>query len=57
MSSLSLVRVCVNVIVHRSRMIAKLPRDRFATPRIVFQIATKSNIPIVQESIDPVIAV
>jgi cellulose synthase/poly-beta-1,6-N-acetylglucosamine synthase-like glycosyltransferase len=53
-SSLALVRVYIYVFTYRSRMIAKSPRDRFATPRIIFQITTKGNIPIVQNSINRV---
>jgi hypothetical protein len=53
-SSLSLARVFVYVLAYRSRMIAKPTRERFGTPSIIFQITTKGNIPIVQESVNRV---
>jgi hypothetical protein len=53
-SSLALARVYIFVLRYRSRMVAKPPREKFATPRMIFQITTKGNIPIVQESINRV---
>jgi cellulose synthase/poly-beta-1,6-N-acetylglucosamine synthase-like glycosyltransferase len=35
-------------------MIAKPTKERFGTPRIIFQITTKGNIPIVQETVNRV---
>ena len=57
LSSLSLVRVYIFVLAYRSRMVAKPPRERFQTPRIFFQITTKGNISVVQESVNRVNAV
>jgi hypothetical protein len=35
-------------------MISNSPREEFGTPYLIFQITTKGNIPIVQESVDRV---
>ena len=56
-SSLALVRVHVFVFAYRSKMIVKSPRERFETPKIIFQLTTKGDIPIVQESVNRVNAV
>ena len=56
-SSLSLVRVYIYVLAYKSRMIAKPARERFGTPRVVFQTTTKGNIPVVQETVNRVNAV
>ncbi len=53
-SSLSLARIYIFVLAYKSRMIAKPARERFGTPRIIFQITTKGNIPIVQETVNRV---
>ncbi len=53
-SSLSLIRVYIFVVAYKSRMIAKPARERFGTPRIIFQITTKGNIPIVQDTVNRV---
>ncbi len=53
-SSLALVRVYVFVLAYRSKMIVKPPREKFSTPSMIFQITTKGNIPIVQESVNRV---
>jgi egghead protein (zeste-white 4 protein) len=53
-SSLSLFRVYVFVLAYRSRMIAKPNRESFGTPRLIFQLTTKGNIPVVQESVNRV---
>jgi cellulose synthase/poly-beta-1,6-N-acetylglucosamine synthase-like glycosyltransferase len=53
-SSLALVRVYVFVLAYRSKMVAKSPREEFGTPYLIFQITTKGNIPIVQESVNRV---
>ncbi len=51
-SSLSLIRIYIYVIAYKSRMIAKPAREKFGTPRMIFQITTKGNIPIVQETVN-----
>ncbi len=56
-SSLALVRLYFYVLAYRSRMVAKPPKEKFGTPRVIFQITTKGKIPIVQESIDRINAV
>jgi beta-1,4-mannosyltransferase len=53
-SSLSLVRLYYYVLAYKSRMIGKPTKERFGTPRIIFQITTKGNISIVQESVNRV---
>jgi hypothetical protein len=53
-SSLALIRVYVFVLIYRSKMISNSPREEFGTPYLIFQITTKGNIPIVQESVDRV---
>ena len=52
LSSLALVRLYICVFSHKSKLIAKPSRERFGTPRILFQVTTKGNIPIVQETVD-----
>jgi hypothetical protein len=54
MSSLLFVRLYIHVIMYRSKIIAKPVKERFGTPIIIFQITTKGNIPIVQETVDRV---
>src|SRR4030066_2411946 len=52
LSSLALVRLYICVFSHKSKLIAKPSRERFGTPRILFQVTTKGNIPIVKETVD-----
>src|SRR4030066_1405199 len=51
-SSLALIRLYVCVFSHKSKLIAKPAREKFGTPRILFQVTTKGNITIVQETVD-----
>src|SRR3989304_4411762 len=51
-TSLALVRLYICVFSHKSKLIAKPAREKFGTPRILFQVTTKGNIPIVQETVD-----
>lgn len=51
-SSLALVRLYICVFSHKTRLIANPAREKFGTPRILFQVTTKGNIPIVQETVD-----
>jgi len=56
-SSLALVRAYVFVFTYRSKIIAKPSRTKFNTPTVIFQITTKGNISVVQETINRVHAI
>jgi len=53
-SSLALVRVYFFVFSYRTKIISKPSKSKFNTPQIIFQITTKGNIPVVQETINRV---
>ncbi len=54
LSSILFVRFYFYLISQHSKLIAKPPRERFGTPKIIFQVTTKGNIGIVQETINRV---
>jgi len=54
LSSLLFIRFYVYLLVHRSKLIAKPVKERFGTPEILFQVTTKGNIGIVQDTIDQI---
>ena len=54
LTSLSFLRFYIYVIGYRKKIIGKPMKRRFRTPEIIFQITTKGNIPIVQETVDRV---
>ncbi len=53
-SSLSLLRLYFFVAAYKSKLVFKPTKERFETPRIIFQITTRGNIPIVQTTVDRV---
>lgn len=57
LSSLLFIRFYIYIVTYRSKLIAKPTKERFSTPKIIFQVTTKGNIPIVQETINRVNAV
>ncbi len=56
-SSFLFVRFYVYLVISKFKLIAKPLKERFGTPRIIFQVTTKGNIPIVQDTINRVNAV
>ena len=54
LSSILFIRFYFYLISQHSKLIAKPPRERFGTPKIIFQVTTKGNIGIVQNTIDRV---
>jgi len=54
LSSILFIRFYFYLIKQHSKLVAKPPRDRFGTPKIIFQVTTKGNIGIVQNTIDRV---
>jgi hypothetical protein len=54
LSSLLFIRFYVYLLAHRSKLIAKPVKEKFGTPEILFQVTTKGNIGIVQDTIDQI---
>lgn len=54
LSSILFIRFYFYLISQHSKLIAKPPRERFGTPKIIFQVTTKGNIGIVQNTVDRV---
>jgi egghead protein (zeste-white 4 protein) len=54
LSSLLFIRFYIYFFPHRSNLIARPTKDRFGTPKIIFQVTTKGNIGIVQGTVDRV---
>ena len=54
LSSILFIRFYFYLISQHSKLMAKPAKDRFGTPRIIFQITTKGNMGIVQETINRV---
>ena len=54
LSSILFIRFYFYLISQHSKLIAKPPRERFGTPKLIFQVTTKGNIGIVQNTIDRV---
>lgn len=57
LSSILFIRFYYYLISQHSKLMAKPSKERFGTPKIIFQVTTKGNIGIVQETIDRVNAV
>lgn len=57
LSSVLFIRFYIYLFSHHSKLIAKPVRERFGTPRILFQVTTKGNIGIVQDTINQINAV
>jgi beta-1,4-mannosyltransferase len=57
LSSILFIRFYIYLFAHHTKLIAKPVKDRFGTPKILFQVTTKGNIGIVQETIDRINAV
>jgi len=54
LSSILFIRFYFYLIANHSKLVAKPSKERFGTPRIIFQITTKGNIGIVQETVNRV---
>jgi len=54
LSSILFIRFYFYLISQHSKLVAKPIKERFGTPKIIFQITTKGNIGIVQETINRV---
>ncbi len=57
LTSFLFVRFYFYIFAHRSKLIAKPEKERFGTPKIIFQVTTKGNIGVVQETINRINAV
>jgi cellulose synthase/poly-beta-1,6-N-acetylglucosamine synthase-like glycosyltransferase len=53
-SSFLIIRYYIYLIAHRSKFQPKPIKEKFATPRVIFQVTTKGNIRIVQDTINRV---
>jgi hypothetical protein len=51
-SALAFARFYVYGLRHFGALIARPEKRRFNTPKIIFQITTRGNMPIVQETVD-----
>lgn len=54
LSSILFIRFYFYLIANHSKLVAKPMKERFGTPRILFQVTTKGNIGIVQETVNRV---
>lgn len=54
LSSLLFIRFYIYLLAHHSKLIAKPVKERFGTPKILFQVTTKGNIGIVQDTVDQI---
>lgn len=54
LSSILFVRFYLYLMAHHSKLTAKPTREKFGTPKIIFQVTTKGNIAIVQETVNRV---
>ena len=57
LSSLLFIRFYIYLFAHHSKLIATPAKERFETPKILFQVTTKGNIGIVQDTINQINAV
>ena len=57
LSSLLFIRFYLYLFAHHSKLIAKPVKEKFGTPKIIFQVTTKGNIGIVQDTINRINAV
>jgi beta-1,4-mannosyltransferase len=56
-SSLPFIRFYIHIAHYRTKLISKPIKEKFGTPKLIFQVTTKGNIPIVQDTVDRVNAV
>ena len=56
-SSILFIRFYIYIATYRTKLISKPQKEKFGTPRLIFQVTTKGNIPIVQETVDRINAV
>lgn len=54
LSSLLFIRFYIYILAHHSELIAKPVKENFRTPRIIFQVTTKGNIGIVQDTVNQI---
>jgi len=52
LSSVLFIRFYIYIALYRKQLISKPLKEKFGTPKLIFQITTKGNIPIVQNSVD-----
>jgi len=57
LSSVLFIRFYIYIGLYRKQLISKPLKEKFGTPKLIFQITTKGNIPIVQNSVDRINAV
>ncbi len=57
LSSFLFIRFYFYLFTHHSKLIAKPVKEKFGTPEILFQVTTKGNIGIVQDTINQINAV
>ncbi|MGD0643491.1 MAG: glycosyltransferase family 2 protein [Candidatus Bathyarchaeia archaeon] len=48
------IRFYIYLFAHHSKLLARPVKEKFGTPKIIFQVTTKGNIGIVQDTIDRV---
>jgi egghead protein (zeste-white 4 protein) len=51
-SSVLFIRFYIHIAHYRTKLISKVTKEKFGTPRLIFQVTTKGNIPIVQNTVD-----
>jgi beta-1,4-mannosyltransferase len=56
-SSVLFIRFYVYIAAFGKKLVAKPIKEKFGTPSLIFQVTTKGNIPIVQNTVDRVNAV
>jgi beta-1,4-mannosyltransferase len=56
-SSVLFMRFYIHIARYRTKLVSKPLKEKFGTPRLVFQVTTKGNIPIVQNTVDRINAV
>jgi hypothetical protein len=54
LSSILFIRFYIYLFAHNSKLIAKPVKERFGTPKILFQVTTKGNIGIVQDTVNQI---
>ena len=57
LSSLLFIRFYIYLLAHHSKLVVKPAKEKFGTPRILFQVTTKGNIGIVQDTVNQINAV
>ena len=56
-SSVLFMRFYIHIARYRTNLVSKPLKEKFGTPRLIFQVTTKGNIPIVQNTVDRINAV